>query len=70
MFSMQVIIFSALIKQVFKRNSFSVFNVCVHISGISLVDENTPEDDDCSHLKLVDGVQVHKYEDFEFLFTH
>lgn len=26
--------------------------------GISLVDENTPEDDDCSHLKLVDGVQV------------
>ncbi|XP_026738109.1 ubiquitin-like modifier-activating enzyme 5 [Trichoplusia ni] len=26
--------------------------------GISLVDENSPVDDDCSNLKLVDGVQV------------
>ncbi|XP_052748883.1 ubiquitin-like modifier-activating enzyme 5 [Galleria mellonella] len=26
--------------------------------GISLVDENTPDDDDASNLKLVDGVQV------------
>lgn len=30
-------------------------------SGISLVDENVPEEDDTSDLKLVDGVQVNLY---------